>query len=300
MSEFDTRTNEAFEQLGALPPGQHWSQFDVSLKEAHKGAARVLVTTLWNFHWSEVDGKRQAREPAISRDPSDGSLWYRVSRSKTSTSTNASHWARIALARKLGVPIVGVLKDFATSRCSMSDTFQCKDVRDDLSDDSRWLQLQPIRPLAINLGTVNIHARTGLPAAQLTLEPILPRMTLLELKQEFTASVERSSRDTSEARRERLRRAQKNPDRIPVASYEFARNPDVVAEVLYLAKGICGQCVSMAPFARRSDGSPYLEVHHKVPLAAGGEDTVENAVALCPNCHRELHYGASAAIDVRC
>ena len=26
-------------------------------------------------------------------------------------------------------------------------------------------------------------------------------------------------------------------------------------------------------------------------LADGGADTVENAIAVCPNCHRELHYG---------
>jgi 5-methylcytosine-specific restriction protein A len=28
-----------------------------------------------------------------------------------------------------------------------------------------------------------------------------------------------------------------------------------------------------------------------VMLAEGGEDTVENALALCPNCHRRLHFG---------
>ncbi|HDR7378766.1 TPA: HNH endonuclease [Bacillus toyonensis] len=39
------------------------------------------------------------------------------------------------------------------------------------------------------------------------------------------------------------------------------------------------------------DGTPYLEVHHVVPLATGGEDSVENAVALCQNCHRKAHYG---------
>ncbi|HXU34436.1 MAG TPA: HNH endonuclease [Thermoanaerobaculia bacterium] len=34
-----------------------------------------------------------------------------------------------------------------------------------------------------------------------------------------------------------------------------------------------------------------MEVHHRIRLAYGGEDTVENAVALCPNCHREAHHG---------
>ncbi|WP_413817679.1 HNH endonuclease [Pseudomonas viridiflava] len=33
-----------------------------------------------------------------------------------------------------------------------------------------------------------------------------------------------------------------------------------------------------------------MEVHHKIRLADGGLDTLENAVALCPNCHRATHY----------
>ncbi|MFX5176317.1 HNH endonuclease, partial [Acinetobacter baumannii] len=53
----------------------------------------------------------------------------------------------------------------------------------------------------------------------------------------------------------------------------------------------CECCGSLAPFSRRRDGSPYLEVHHKRPLSKGGDDTVENAVALCPNCHRFEHHG---------
>ncbi len=40
-----------------------------------------------------------------------------------------------------------------------------------------------------------------------------------------------------------------------------------------------------------SDKTPYLEVHHRIPLAKKGEDTVANAIALCPNCHRKSHYG---------
>lgn len=116
-----------------------------------------------------------------------------------------------------------------------------------------------------------------------------------EFIQEFSAKVAESAMDTSAGRQERLRHANKIPHRVPVATYEFVRNPDVVAEVLFIANGVCGGCEKAAPFVRRSDGSPYLEVHHRMPLGAGGEDTVENAVALCPNCHRECHYGPSAA-----
>jgi 5-methylcytosine-specific restriction protein A len=71
----------------------------------------------------------------------------------------------------------------------------------------------------------------------------------------------------------------------------FARNPDVVAEVLERAGGRCEYCGCPAPFTKRSNGMPYLEVHHKIQLAHDGEDTVSNAVALCPNCHRKAHYG---------
>lgn len=72
---------------------------------------------------------------------------------------------------------------------------------------------------------------------------------------------------------------------------KWRRNPDVVAEVLLQANGRCAKCDSTAPFIRKSDSSAFLEVHHKVPLAKYGEDSVENAEALCPNCHREKHYG---------
>ena len=69
----------------------------------------------------------------------------------------------------------------------------------------------------------------------------------------------------------------------------FERDPDVVAWVLENAAGICEACSHPAPF-QRLDGEPFLEVHHVRPLAEGGPDMVENAVACCPNCHRHLHY----------
>ena len=76
-----------------------------------------------------------------------------------------------------------------------------------------------------------------------------------------------------------------------MVSKVYRRNPDVIAEVLHRALGKCEGCLSPAPFERASDGSPYLEVHHRILLSQGGEDTVANAFALCPNCHRKLHFG---------
>lgn len=69
------------------------------------------------------------------------------------------------------------------------------------------------------------------------------------------------------------------------------RNPFVREYVLRQAAGICQACGEPAPFKRKGYKEPFLEVHHLIPLAEDGDDTVENAIALCPNCHREAHHG---------
>ena len=72
----------------------------------------------------------------------------------------------------------------------------------------------------------------------------------------------------------------------------FSRNPIVKSYVLQRAKGKCELCGS-TPFLNTKN-IPFLEVHHLKPLSQGGQDTASNAVALCPNCHRELHYGSES------
>lgn len=71
-------------------------------------------------------------------------------------------------------------------------------------------------------------------------------------------------------------------------STTYLRDPAVKAWILQVADGICEGCGSAAPFVD-GDGLPFLEVHHVMPLACHGSDTVTNAVALCPNCHRRCH-----------
>ena len=70
----------------------------------------------------------------------------------------------------------------------------------------------------------------------------------------------------------------------------YDRDPKVVAWVLKNSGGNCESCKKPAPFVKPG-GDFYLEVHHLRRLVDGGSDTVTNAVAVCPNCHRELHYG---------
>lgn len=73
----------------------------------------------------------------------------------------------------------------------------------------------------------------------------------------------------------------------------YYRDPMVKAWVLQQSKGICENCGEKAPFYL-NDGIPYLEVHHVIPLSLSGADTTSNCVALCPNCHRALHYSQNA------
>ncbi|MQU04444.1 hypothetical protein GHO27_01955 [Pseudomonas helleri] len=118
--------------------------------------------------------------------------------------------------------------------------------------------------------------------------------TLRLLQEEAVAT---SLKGSSDARRKRLMTAPKLPPQIQTLSTVFIRNPDVISEVLIRASGTCELCASSAPFKRKSDDTPYLEVHHRVKLADGGKDTVENAMAVCPNCHRREHYGYPRSAD---
>lgn len=113
-----------------------------------------------------------------------------------------------------------------------------------------------------------------------------------ESGKEFEQKVKESYSKSETERTKRLELSPKLPEVMQVISRGFRRNPDVVAAVLHRAKGKCDNCGKDAPFIRSSDGTPYLEVHHKVMLSEGGEDAVDNAIAVCPNCHRELHFGA--------
>lgn len=129
-------------------------------------------------------------------------------------------------------------------------------------------------------------AGLALLVAQLDSEPV----ALDTLNDEFIERVLQARNGDREARRARLDNAAPMPQRVVVTAIVYDRNPDVVAEVLDRAGGTCEACKKPAPFQRRSDGTPYLEVHHRIPLASGGEDTIENAVAVCPNCHRRAHF----------
>lgn len=81
------------------------------------------------------------------------------------------------------------------------------------------------------------------------------------------------------------------PAKRSIERAEFVRNPYIVAAVLLRSDGQCEMPDCTRELFARDDDSPYLEVHHVVPLSEEGDDTFINAAALCPHCHREVHYG---------
>ena len=71
-------------------------------------------------------------------------------------------------------------------------------------------------------------------------------------------------------------------------SKRIRRDPAISLYAKRRANGVCQLCKQKGPF-QGSDGRPYLETHHVRWLSRGGLDSLDNIVALCPNCHRKMH-----------
>lgn len=75
------------------------------------------------------------------------------------------------------------------------------------------------------------------------------------------------------------------------AKRSYWERSDLVREyVLERAAGVCECCGREAPFLKK-DGTPFLEVHHIRRLTDSGPDDPRHVAGICPNCHREAHYG---------
>jgi 5-methylcytosine-specific restriction protein A len=115
--------------------------------------------------------------------------------------------------------------------------------------------------------------------------PVLPEIEIAQQE----AKAQRVARRLSDLEiRERASRGRSQPGQRQSLAVRFERDVFVSENAKRRAQGRCELCNNQAPFSR-ADGEPYLETHHIVWLAQGGSDTVENTVALCPNCHRKMH-----------
>ena len=109
-----------------------------------------------------------------------------------------------------------------------------------------------------------------------------------ELDRVFQDEFRESQQLSIEELEDRINKTVKQPGSRDSTTRVFQRSPHIKDYTLRRANGICELCNQKAPF-NKPNGKPYLEVHHIKHLADGGEDKIENAVALCPNCHRMMH-----------
>jgi predicted restriction endonuclease len=83
------------------------------------------------------------------------------------------------------------------------------------------------------------------------------------------------------------------PDRSLSRKWSYTRDKKVRDAVRRRAKGKCEFCGK--PGFMGQNGKLYLETHHVIALANEGADRLTNVIALCPNDHREAHFGKRCA-----
>jgi 5-methylcytosine-specific restriction endonuclease McrA len=106
------------------------------------------------------------------------------------------------------------------------------------------------------------------------------------------AAARKASPKNRQALIDRAKKSKGKPATKQTVRNDFVRDPAVVMGAVARAGGKCEMPGCTCELFNREDGSPFLEVHHVEWLAKGGVDELENAAALCPRCHRELHFGA--------
>lgn len=82
------------------------------------------------------------------------------------------------------------------------------------------------------------------------------------------------------------------PERVQTTTTGFYRNAMVRNYVLKRANGHCEYC-GKEGFVM-CNGEHYLETHHILALSEQGADSVSNVIGLCPNHHKQAHYGVDA------
>ncbi|MCZ6547117.1 MAG: HNH endonuclease [Deltaproteobacteria bacterium] len=130
------------------------------------------------------------------------------------------------------------------------------------------------RAIVFHLVPMELAGESGPSSASAATQLPLDLQPLEELRKKALASASQAE--------------ESSPKRAKRSYYE--RSEHIRTYVLKRAGGVCEVCEKVAPFHRK-DGSPYLEPHHTRRLSDGGPDHPRWVGAVCPNCHREIHYG---------
>lgn len=274
MPTFNTSHNDAFRRLQAIAPNQHWSAFDVTKNLAIEGRATRLVTTIWNYHWHEENGHPVKTAVGLCVDRRDGTYWYKVDKpiAGRSRRTAVAHWNRLQLARRMWLPIVGVLKDYKTNDCALDAVFDCIGVRSSHDETALWLQLSPRGQLDVETDAIDIQ--------QLTAEPhvVLP-------------SLHNSLIFPDEISKDATQLCEGAVAQVTVNRYERSASAREVCIAKYGCK--CFVCKFVFEAKYGALGAGFIHVHHLVELSSIGEayevDPIKDLRPVCPNCHAMLH-----------
>lgn len=167
------------------------------------------------------------------------------------------------------------IKDLESGRLRVTEDI-AKKINGDYGINYRWI-LFGEKPKEKLWAESHIISSPSLDIDYLPLNSILKKA-----KKQYDAKLAKYSRHIN---------GTKSKSEVPIKVYVHFNDPRVRIFAIERAKGKCEICASPAPFRRASDGSPYLEIHHKKPLNLGGEDTPDNIIVVCPNCHRKIHFG---------
>jgi hypothetical protein len=149
------------------------------------------------------------------------------------------------------------IADIVTIKCTNNNGFGTKKDSKIKNGVGECLLLKTEAALRELITKLNLQNQAVIPAPS-SISPSDPKDEKGKIDNIFESEVEKSSKDSSKNRLDRISKAPKIPAKLVVATTMYQRNPDVVAEVLFRANGICDICMQPAPFERRKDGTPYL------------------------------------------
>lgn len=121
---------------------------------------------------------------------------------------------------------------------------------------------------------------------------LLPITTSVSEEENLTYSLRKNNADLS-VLRDAARIVPAVAGRRQTAQQVYTRSEKIKKYVLARAAGRCELCGGNAPFLTKKDIG-YLEVHHINRLADDGLESIDTVGAVCPNCHRQCHYGKDA------
>lgn len=91
------------------------------------------------------------------------------------------------------------------------------------------------------------------------------------------------------------------PTKKPKVAFGWNRDRVIVEQVLKADKFKCEIDPCHKTFIARKNDEMYLEGHHLIPISRQDEfekslDVYANIIGLCPNCHRQLHFGKKSEV----